>query len=134
MKVYLKNMVCQGSRFFVIHELNKLGLKYKTFELGEIDFENEPSPELLKKLDQSLRKYGLELSLRKNRLVFEVRKTILDLIEKNTPFQTSFSYLISQRVGYNYDLLNKFFLRETGLPIEEYYIEKKSEKMRAYAV
>ncbi len=134
MKVYLKNMVCQGSRFFVIHELNKLGLKYKTFELGEIDFENEPSPELLKNLDQSLRKYGLELSPGKNRLVFEVRKTILDLIEKNTPLQTSFSYLISQRVGYNYDLLNKFFKRETGLPIEEYYIEKKSEKMRAYAV
>jgi hypothetical protein len=134
MKIYLKNMVCQGSRFFVLHELEKLGLKYKSFELGEIDFENDLSPDVLKKLDQSLRKYGLELSSGKNKLIFEIRRTVLDLIEKNTPFQTSFSYLISQRIGYNYDLLNKFFKRETGLPIEEYYIEKKSERMRAYAI
>jgi hypothetical protein len=134
MKIYLKNMVCQGSRFFVLHELERLGLKYKTFELGEIDFENDLSQEEMKTLDLSLRKYGLELSGGKNKLIFEIRKTVLELIEKNTQFHTSFSYLISQRVGYNYDLLNKFFKRETGLPIEEYYIEKKSERMRAFAV
>lgn len=133
MKIYLKNMVCQGSRFFVLHELDRLGLKFKTFELGEIDFVNDLSLKEIRKLDQSLRKYGLELSTGKNRLVFEVRKIVLDLVEKNTQFQTSFSYLISQRAGYNYDLLNKFFKRETGLPIEEYYLEKKSERMRAYA-
>jgi hypothetical protein len=134
MKIYLKNMVCQGTRYFVIHELDKLGLKFKTFELGEIEFENDLSLEVMNKLDLSLRKYGLELSTGKNRLVFDIRKTVLDLIETNTPFQTSFSYLISQRIGYNYDLLNKFFKRETGLPIEEYYIEKKSERIRAFAV
>jgi hypothetical protein len=134
MKIYLKNMVCQGSRIIVLHELERLGLKFKTFELGEIDFDNEISREELKKLDISLRKYGLELSNGENKLVFEIRKTVLDLIEKNTQFHTSFSYLIAQRVGYNYDLLNKFFKRETGLPIEEYYLEKKSERMRIFAV
>jgi hypothetical protein len=133
MKIYLKNMVCQGTRFFVLHELERLGLKFKTFELGEIDFVNDPSLEDLKNLDQSLRKYGLEISTGKNKLVFEVRKIVLDMIENNTQFQTSFSYHISRRAGYNYDLLNNFFKRETGLPIEEYYLEKKSERMRAYA-
>jgi hypothetical protein len=134
MKIYLKNMVCQGTKFFVLHELGRLGLKYKSFELGEIDFEDDPSPEELKSLDKALRKYGLELSTGKNSLVFDVRKTVIDMIENNTQFQTSFSYMISQRVGYNYDLLNKFFKRETGLPIEEYYLEKKSERMRLYAI
>jgi hypothetical protein len=34
MKIYIKNMVCQGTRFFVIQELEGLGFKYNTFESG----------------------------------------------------------------------------------------------------
>jgi hypothetical protein len=32
--------------------------------------------------------------------------------------------------GYNYDYLNNYFLKETGLPIEEYFIERKNEKLK----
>ena len=36
-------MVCQGTRFFVIQELEGLGFKYNTFESGGIDFEEDLS-------------------------------------------------------------------------------------------
>jgi AraC family transcriptional regulator len=129
MKLYIKNMVCKGTKVFVLNELERLGLNYTKFELGEIDFEKDLSSAEVKRFDQSLHKYGLEITFRKSKLVSDIRNTITELIEKETPFRTRFSYFISQQVGYNYAHLNKYFIRETGLPIEEYYLEKKSEKM-----
>jgi hypothetical protein len=38
--------------------------------------------------------------------------------------------LHSGRVGYNYAYLYSYFRKETGLPIEEFYPEKKNEKVR----
>lgn len=61
MKIYIKNMVCQGTRFYVLRELERLGFKYNTFGSGEIDFEEDLSSADKKKLDQSLSKYGLEV-------------------------------------------------------------------------
>lgn len=62
MKIYIKNMVAQGTRKFVLIELKKLGLKLKSFEAGELEFRNELSPAETIALEKSLSKYGLELS------------------------------------------------------------------------
>jgi hypothetical protein len=130
MKIYIKNMVCQGTKLFVLHELERLGLKYNKFELGEIDFKEDLSLAEIKELDRSLHKYGLVVTFRNTNLVFKIRCVINDLVESNLPYGTSFSNYISRSVGYNYAFLNKYFIIETGLPIEEYFIEKKSEKER----
>lgn len=130
MKIYIKNMVCQGTKLFVLHELGKLGLKYNTFELGEIDFEEDLSLTQIKELDRSLNKYGLVVTFRNTNLVFKIRCVINDMVDSNLPYGTSFSSYISRSVGYNYTFLNKYFILETGLPIEEYFIEKKIEKER----
>ena len=41
MKVNIKNMVCNGTRFFVIEELERLGFKYNAFASSIIDFKEE---------------------------------------------------------------------------------------------
>jgi hypothetical protein len=130
MKIYIKNMVCQGTKLIVLLELKKLGFNYNTFELGEIDFEKDLSLREIRKLDQSLHKYGLELSYRNILLVSEIRHAILDLVENNITPGTSFSYYISHMVGKNYTYLNRYFIKETGITIEEYYIEKKNERVK----
>jgi hypothetical protein len=129
MKVYIKNMVCQGTKNFVLLELRKLGINYSKFELGEIDLENDLSLEDIKRLDTSLRKYGLEIVFRKSKVVDKIRHAVHDLVMNDLTLRTSFSYYISDRLGYNYTYLNTYFKKETGIPIEEYYIEKKVEKM-----
>ena len=43
MTVEIKNMVCQGTKSFVIQELEKLGLKYHRFELWTIEFKEDLS-------------------------------------------------------------------------------------------
>jgi hypothetical protein len=66
MKIYIKNMVCQGTKSFVLLELERLGFKYNKFEFGEIDLEKDLSLLEIEKLDQSLRKYGLEFTFGKS--------------------------------------------------------------------
>ena len=61
MKVYIKNMVCQGTRKFVLMEIKKLGLSLVSFESGEIEFQNDLSPLETSELEYKLRKYGLEM-------------------------------------------------------------------------
>lgn len=122
-------MVCQGTKYFVLLELERLAFKFNTFELGEIDLEEDLSLAEIKKLDDALRKYGLEVMFRKSKLVDNIRHAVLELVKKNVTLKTNFSYYISNRVGYNYTYLNKYFTKETGIPIEEYYIEKRNEKV-----
>jgi hypothetical protein len=52
------------------------------------------------------------------------------MIEDDINPKTVFSYYISNSLGYNYDYLNSYFLKEAGLGIEEYFIEKREVKMR----
>jgi hypothetical protein len=130
MKIYIKNMACQGTRFFVLFELKRLHLKYRSFELGEIEFPKDLTLANMIKLDESLHKYGLEVIFKNSKLVSKIRSVVVDLVEKNTNLNTSFSFYISNRVGNDYGYLNNYFTKETGLPIEEYFIEKKIEKER----
>lgn len=123
-------MVCQGTKFFVLLEMEKLGIKYNKFQLGEIDFEDDLTLSEIKRLDVSLRKYGLEVMFKKSKLVSKIRNTIHSLIENDINLKTSFSNYMSNTIGYNYDYLNSYFMKEAGLGIEEYYIEKNEEKMR----
>lgn len=123
-------MVCQGTRFFVFQELERLGFKHSKFEQRTIDFEKDLSLTEIKRLVRSLHKYGLELTFGKSKLVSEIQFAVIDFVENNTTRRTSFSYYISQRVGYDYVYLKRYFKKETGITIMEYYSEKKDEKMR----
>jgi hypothetical protein len=69
MKIYIKNMVCQGTRKFVIQEVKKLGLRLKSFEPGVIEFCRDLTQTEIDALICSLRKYGLEASAVKSKHV-----------------------------------------------------------------
>ncbi len=129
MKLYIKNMVCPGTKKFVLLELKQLGFKNYSFELGSINFKQNLSLEEIEKLDYSLHKYGLEVIFRRTRLVSCICQEILFLVKNEITLKTSFSSYISNKVGYNYMYLNQCFTKETGFPIAEYYIEKRSEKL-----
>ncbi len=130
MKVFIKNMVCRKTKFYVLLELERLGINYRSFESGEIDLENDLSLVEIRKLDFALRKYGLEIVFKKTQLVTKIQEVILDMLKNNTAPEAGFPYYVSQMVGYNYTYLNKYFTKETGVSIEEYYTEKKNEKLR----
>ncbi|HLN21769.1 MAG TPA: hypothetical protein VK213_11810 [Bacteroidales bacterium] len=69
MKIYLKNMVCQGTRKFVLSEVKKMGLELKSFESGSIEFGKDLSVDQEHQLEFRLKNYGLEILVdRDNRL------------------------------------------------------------------
>jgi hypothetical protein len=71
MKIYIKNMVCRGTKSFIIKELERLGFNYNTLDPGIIDFKNNLSFRELRKLSQTLSEYGLKVTLRDFRFVPE---------------------------------------------------------------
>lgn len=60
MKIYIKNMVCQGTKKYVLLEVKKLGLNLKSFESAELEFQNDLSPTQQAALEFRLAKYGLK--------------------------------------------------------------------------
>ena len=60
MKIYIKNMVCQGTRLLIIQELQRLGFKFRSFESGEIDIEKDPSQSEIELIDNVLNSFGLD--------------------------------------------------------------------------
>jgi hypothetical protein len=83
MKIYIKNMVCLGTRYFVIQELEALGHSYHIFKSGVITFEKDLSRAERKKLDKSMQQYGLELNYMGSDLLSKIRHTVLDLVENH---------------------------------------------------
>lgn len=67
MKIYIKNMVCQGTRKFVMMEIKRLGLKLISFDSGELEFSGELSQNETCALESSLNKYGLKMSLQSDK-------------------------------------------------------------------
>jgi hypothetical protein len=65
MTVKIKNMVCEGTKSFVIQEMERLGLKYYKFESWTIEFKEDLSLSEMRKLGDSLYQYGLEVTFRK---------------------------------------------------------------------
>lgn len=73
MKIYIKNMVCRGTRFYVLNKLKKLGFKYNRFELGELELREDLTLPEMQELDNSLRKYGLEFTFDHNNLIPKIQ-------------------------------------------------------------
>jgi len=63
MEIYIKNMVCRGTKPLVLQELGKLGLTCKTFEFGKLEFERDLSQSEIQVLELSLSQYGLKLAI-----------------------------------------------------------------------
>lgn len=61
MKIYIKNIMCQGTKLLIIQELERLGINFRLFELGGIDLEKDLSLAEIKKLDDTFRKYELDV-------------------------------------------------------------------------
>ena len=78
MKIFIKNMVCNGTRFFVIEELEGLGITYSTFKSGVIDLVEDLSRADRKKLDLSMQQYGLELKFSESDIISRIRHAFLN--------------------------------------------------------
>ena len=129
-------MVCIRCKMVVKDELTKLGLPFRTVELGEADLAEEMSPEQLLLFREALVRSGLELmDDKKSVLIQQIKNVIIELVHyAEEPLVINLSDHLAQLLHHNYTYLANLFSEVTGTTIEKFYISHKIEKVKELLV
>jgi AraC-like DNA-binding protein len=132
MVLQIRNMESDRCIAMVENELNKLGLGYKTVELGNVELNEIISTENLLLIGKALKNAGFELMENKKKVLIEnVKAAVFQLLylSDDQPKQ-NVSNFISKKVNYDYTYLSTIFSNIEGLTIEKYYIQQRIERAK----
>lgn len=132
MTIYVKNMACTSCVVVVKDALKELKIPYEKVELGEIQTTKEVSDEKKRKLNNEIKKAGLELLERKDGVLIEkIRKVVVDYVYNNIKRSNiKFSVLLSKELNRSYTYLTHFFSEVEATTIEQYMISLKIERAK----
>jgi YesN/AraC family two-component response regulator len=117
-------------------ELHKLGIQWKTLELGRVELNEAADAGKLERLDNALRNIGLEiLHDSKTLLIEKVKDAIHHLVylSDDLPKQ-NISDVIRQKVNHNYTYISSLFSNVVGIRIEEYLITTRIDRVKELLV
>lgn len=125
-------MVCDRCKSAVKGELEKLGLKPVSVELGEVELDEMPTPEQMDQIGSAVVEIGFELlDDRKSKIVEKIKNVIVDMVHyKKEPLVVKQSEYISSHVGLDYHYLSKIFPEVEGVTIEQFVINQKVERVK----
>ena len=116
----------------VKEELHKLGIHYKSVELGEVEISENLSNVTTQMFEAGLKESGLELVRNKENLVVErIKAAVKQLV--NFPDELkrpSFPKYISEKVNFNYGALSKIFSEAEGISMEKYLIGQRIKRVK----
>ncbi len=136
LKLYIKNMVCTRCKMVVKSELEKLGVHYKTVDLGEVEISDTISEDQLTRLGEALKLTGLELMDDNKKILVEKIKTIIiELIHySDEQIKINLSDFLSEKLNHNYTYLSNLFTAIKGTTIEQFYLANKIERVKELLV
>ena len=129
-------MVCFRCKIVVKEELTKLGLRYSSVELGEVNLPGNISLAQHDQLKMALVKVGLELmDDKKSVLIQKIKTVIIELVHyTEEPLTINFSEYLSQKLNHDYTYLANLFSEVQGTTIEKYVIAHKIERVKELLV
>lgn len=132
MKLHIKNMVCNRCKMVVKAELEKLGFKPLSVELGEVTLAENITAEDKFKIAAQLTHFGFELLEDKKPQVAEQIKTaIINLVHyTKEPLKINLSVYLSEQLKQEYSSLSSVFSELESQTIEKYFIAQKIEKAK----
>jgi len=129
-------MVCIRCKMVVKDELTKLGLRYRTVELGEAELFESITPGQREQLRAVLLQSGLELMDDKKTVLIQKIKTII--IEtahySEEPLAINLSVYLAGKLHYDYTYLTNLFSEAEGTTIEKFFIYHKIERVKELLV
>lgn len=136
MMLHIKNMVCKRCVMVVNDELEKLGLRPISIELGEVVLNKELSDIQKTQVKTALEKVGFELiDNRKGQLIERAKTLLIELVHRqNNELRTNLSDYLSQQLGHDYSSLSTLFSEVEGTTIEKFYIAQKIERVKELLV
>ena len=125
-------MVSIRCKMLVKTELEKLGIKYLSVSLGEVNLLNNITKEQKEKLKQSLKKSGLILLDDKNAILIEkIKCVIIEMVHYADELpKTNFSDYLTKKLNYDYTYMSNLFSETEGSTIEHYILIHKIEKVK----
>ncbi len=132
MKLYIKNMVCMRCKMAVKSEFEKFGFHTIAVQLGEIEIEEDTIDTAIIELDKGLENLGFKIINDKETIMVEKIKTsIIDVVfNKNNSINSNLSDYLAQSLSTEYTTLSAIFSKNNKLTIEQYFIEKKTERVK----
>jgi AraC-like DNA-binding protein len=117
-------------------ELSKLGLHFKTVDLGEVEIDENISAEQRDQFKTALLKSGLELmDDKKSVLIQRIKNAIVELVHySDEPLAIKFSEYLSQKLDHDYTYLANLFSEVQGTTIEKFFIAHKIERVKELLV
>ena len=132
MKLHIKNMVCDRCILMVSSELEKLGIRPVSVQLGDVELTETPGPEKMKEIEAAFRNIGFEiLQDPKTKTVEAIKQLIIQQIYHDGAPKINYSTLLSENLHRDYTNLSKLFSAEEGITIERYIILQKIERVKA---
>ena len=125
-------MVSIRCKIFVQNELEKLGLDYKTVELGKADIRENISARQWDELNFALKTSGIELLRNKKDILCEkIKNIIIGLVHyQEAPLQINLSEYLARELNRDYTYMANLFSDTQGVTIEHFYIAHKIEKVK----
>jgi AraC-like DNA-binding protein len=132
MKLYIKNMVCSRCKMVVKSELEKIGLKLISVDLGVIETQELVTNEQKHNIATTLKEFGFELiDDKKSKAIEKIKVLIIDLVHhKNNELHVNLSEHISNHLSQDYATLSNLFSEVEGNTIEKYFILQKIERVK----
>ena len=127
-------MVSLRCKMMVKAELEKLGILYKTIDLGMVETFENMDDEQLEKLKNNLLKSGLELlDNKKSILIEKIKNVITEMIHYTDELpNVNYSDYISEKLDYDYTYLANTFSEVKGITIQQFIIINKIEKVKEF--
>ncbi len=132
MKLHIQNMVSLRCKMKVRSELDKLGIAYKSIELGEVQLAEPITEEIREALKKELHKSGLELMVNVKAILIEkIINIIVEMVHYSEEIpRVNFSDFLSEKLGQDYHKLAELFSRTKGMTIEHFIILHKVERIK----
>jgi AraC-like DNA-binding protein len=132
MKLFIKYMVSIRCKMIVKTELDKLGLRYGTVDLGEVDIKETITDIQREHLKNALYKAGLELMDDKKAMLIErVKNCIVEMIHYSDELpKIKYSDHLAEMLHHDYTYLANVFSEAAGITIEQYIILHKIERVK----
>jgi len=117
-------------------QLESIGLRPLSVNLGEVDLEGDLEKDQLVQLDASLRSLGFELiDNKKSQTIEKIKNAIVTLVHHSGyNLHTNLSEFITSQIPQDYNYLSNLFSEVEGTTIEKYFIAQRIEKVKELIV
>ena len=129
-------MVSIRCKMMVKEELKKLGIRYISVDLGEVEMMDDITEDQHIQIKKALMKSGLELMTDKRAMLIEkIKNVVIEMIHYTSELpKINFSEFLSEKLDYDYTYLANLFSETEGTTIEQFILHHKIERVKEFII